>query len=637
MGEAKEAGDGECDKRASPTKLEEPFDPPAAADEATTNEPSDLQDTRDEEADEVDSYDDPYTYSDDSLSDAYFFPQSDDDLGRPSRYRDEDVHHYPVASYYGSLNGVDRATSPLWVGGAIQEDSELAMREEESALFVSAESGLNNGQWKDQKRKRRHQQRVQLKQRERVARERAVRQVRGRPQEVTDWQDSIFAIIFLAQLVAIFFCALRYGYVLFDSNSSGWFSSLATNHTGPVLAHHETALLNSSTALHELGYNTSDSHDHIFGSSLNRVHHSISGSTAAHSSAFIIDYKNIISLVCVAGFYACILTYLSFGCMLILARALIQIVLVVSVLLALAWGMIGLSLDPYGVISVMGFTSLLLTLGYSIASWSRIPFVATNLHIAVCAMRCTADITILGLTSILVAFGWCIIWTMAFVGLVNSLSSAECTKNFDCEPHFNSGYIPFYLVLLLSFHWTNTVIKNVVRVTVASAIGTWWFKPKEIGPFCTSAVLRPLLRSLTKSLGSICLGSLVVQPAWILSVITQCCSVIFWFGDKSCSTQPRVIHPLQDAEEPNDGTDYTGLYGKFCQFQDRVRYFLRSCNRWSFVYIGMCKLWTGIHTVLFQKNIPECVSRLFLCVATTHRRLWLCRSGRTRFTAVRDP
>ena len=65
-------------------------------------------------------------------------------------------------------------------------------------------------------------------------------------------------------------------------------------------------------------------------------------------------------------------------------------------------GLVGLRLDPYGVISIEGFTALLMTLGYAM---NRISFAATNLYMALCAMQCTADITILGLASLIVAFG----------------------------------------------------------------------------------------------------------------------------------------------------------------------------------------------------------------------------------------
>lgn len=569
-----------------------------------------LRDTRDEDTDSYD-YDDPYVYSDDSasLSDAYFFPQSDDDLARPPRYREDDPlkttgssvggsgppQHYPVASYYGSLQGADRSSSPLWVGGSIQEDAELqspAQQEQMSSLVP------NEGQWRDRKRQRRQQRRLQQKQRERISRERAVAQVRGKMQNLDEWKDPIFAVLFIVQLVAIFACATRFGYELFLTNPNWFQSILPRNHTGELLFHHHSVAAVVST----LVTNTSGTYGST--DSMPTTGGSVQYGSTVSSFAFTIDYKNVIALVSVSGFYACVLTYLSFGFMLILARALIQIMLVFSVLLALAWGVIGLTLDPYGVISILGFASLLLTLGYALASWNRIPFAATNLHTALCAMRCTADITILGLVSLLVAFGWCVVWTMAFVGLVNSFNSAECTKSYACEPHVNNGPIPLYIALLFSFHWTNMVIKNIVRVTVASVVGTWWFSPNDIGPFCTSAVTRPLFRSLTKSLGSICLGSLVVQPARMLSSTIRCCCYVLGLHDNCLysSKENAVAHTARNEKtmavsiapshyhDDSDGhTDCARLCPILCCFQERCRALVRSSNRWSFTYIGICE------------------------------------------------
>ena len=247
-----------------------------------------------------------------------------------------------------------------------------------------------------------------------------------------------------------------------------------------------------------------------------------STSQSGEPTSFTIDYRNAIALIGVSGLYACVLSYFSFGFMLIMSRALIQVTLVFSILLALAWGMIGLKIDPYGIISVMGFGALLLTLGYTIYNWQRVPFASTNLHTALCAMRCTSDITILGMVAILVSFTWCILWSMAFIGSVDKYDPGTCTNQRICVFEVPMVEIGLYGFFIISFYWTNTVIKNILRVTVASTIGTWWYYPQEISPFCSPAVGQPLLRSLTKSLGSICLGSLISQAVQFSYAVGRC-------------------------------------------------------------------------------------------------------------------
>jgi hypothetical protein len=588
-------------------------DTPAAAIPVLT------RDSRDEEEDDSSDFDgdDPFTYSDDSasLSDAYFHPQSDDDLARPKGlFMRVGAEHdpltaglpqHPVASWYGSVDAAERSTSPLWVSGPIHEDSEAMPPFGPNLSLMEGGKTLKKVAGKDRRKRKQRKHRTERRQQEQAARERAVTQVRGKPQEVTRWQDFIFAVLFVIQLVLVVLCAFRFGFgVIRFKEENMSFSHYVRERKGRIhwqtrgvaeLTHTHNAL---NASINELvytddAYTAPDTHSsahRIPSSSLSSS--SISSSTLASDDSFTIDYQNVIALVGISGFYACILAYITFGFMLILARSLIQITLIFSVVLALAWGLVGLVLDPYGVISIMAFTAVLLTLGYTMFNWNRIPFAATNLYTALCGMRCTADITILGLASLVVAFSWCIIWSMAFTGVVNSFNNVDCDTKDNCQPHVKSSHIPLYLLFLLSFHWTNTVIKNVVRVTVASAIGTWWFRPGDISPFCSSAVARPLLRSLTKSFGSICKGSLILQPAQTLTVFGKCCCFMFGTSESSC-TNPQVIAPPDRAVAPEvvadeSAADSVGLcQSPCCGLTDNLGFKLRSCNRWAYTYIGM--------------------------------------------------
>lgn len=419
---------------------------------------------------------------------------------------------------------------------------------------------------------------LRQKKREQAARERAVKLVRGQPQPLNGkWNDVIWAIMFVLQLIVVLLCALRFGFhvILFDQDS-GWRQYVRTP-TGKF--HWETRSLTDNS----FAYDATPTDDVLVSAQPNS--NIISGA----SQSFTIDYKNVIALVSITGFYACVMSYLSFGFMLILSKSLIQIMLIFSILASLSWGLLGLTMDPYGIISLMGFSALLLTLGYTMYNWNRIPFSSTNLYTALCAMRCTADITMLGLLSLLVAFGWCVIWTMAFVGIVNSYNRLDCDSKGSCHPHVQHQHIPIYILLLASFHWTNTVIKNVVRVTVASAIGTWWFQPSALSPCCTPAVLRPLWRSVTRSLGSICLGSFLIQPAQTLSLFFRCI-----LCDSQLESPCLDDKTLQESgfvkDEPSSvdsAAETTGLCHRLAQGLQSILRFLRCCNRWSFTYIGM--------------------------------------------------
>merc|ERR1712113_198682 len=83
----------------------------------------------------------------------------------------------------------------------------------------------------------------------------------------------------------------------------------------------------------------------------------------------------------------------------------------------------------------------------------------------------------------------------------------NCNANGECENDPN-GLVLFGL--LISYFWTAQVCRNVVHVTSAGTIGTWWFAPIEASSCCSNGVRDSWIRSVTTSFGSICFGSLIV-------------------------------------------------------------------------------------------------------------------------------
>lgn len=508
------------------------------------------------------------------------------DEEQQSLLNDHPIQHL---QYHGYPNNTSFDNS---AGGAAEMDAQYLRQSKKERRKLRR-------QQKAAARQRQMQMLQSQRQREQAVRERTVTEVKGRPQDETQCRDSVFAYIFVAQLVLVIALAVNSGTTVMFSKQSTWgrltqgtkvkpsppsattvtttqspnnngqntrrslLEQLAMETESLGLRRLTSPLLDTGKAvsnhssLHEMLINKNDTAELLTddtvspdqqqssstsASGMHSSKKSIAGSASTQQdpgqasspstttappsfgpSSFTIDYRNAIALLGVSGFYACILSYLSFGFMLIMSRALIHVTLVFSIILSLAWGMLGLrTIDPYGLISIMGFGALLLTLGYTIYNWQRVPFASTNLHTALCAMRCTSDITLLGMGSILVAFAWCIVWSMAFIGSVDTFDPGECLHQSTCVFEVPLVRILLYGFFAVSFYWTNNVIKNVLSVTVASAIGTWWYYPQEIGPFCTPAVGQPLLRSLTKSLGSICLGSLVSQALQFVYIVGRC-------------------------------------------------------------------------------------------------------------------
>lgn len=171
---------------------------------------------------------------------------------------------------------------------------------------------------------------------------------------------------------------------------------------------------------------------------------------------FHIDYQTVLEVLSITGVYACMLSTLTVGFMLIIAKSMIHTALIFTMVASLCWGLFGLAMDANGIIPVLGFCALGLTLCYTLWVWEdRIPFAATNLHTALCGIRGSSDIILMGMAMLLVAFGWCFLWSVAFIGLVDSMEKKcpTCSRN----DGFNNVFL--YIVFVVSFVWTNVVIK----------------------------------------------------------------------------------------------------------------------------------------------------------------------------------
>ena len=360
--------------------------------------------------------------SDDSgcVSDAYFLSSPPREKRNPPRqqqqqqhqqqHQEQQQHQHQQQRNYGALE----SESLIYEGSFTRSEISESILEDNHQLEVPSGQHRVPRKITRQKVSQTHSAREQRKlirrhHKEQEQREQLVRQVRGKAQP-EEWRDVVWLVLFCIQILAIIFCAIRFGRV-----------SVFTNH--PV----------STTATIEPD-NVDD---------------------ADHYESFQIDYKTVIEIVGITGMYACILSTLTVGFMLILAKSLIQSALIFTMLAALAWACIGLAIEPYGLVATSGFCALCLTLAYTLWVWDRIPFAATNLHTALCAMRGSSDILLMGMGMLVVTVGWCIVWSLAFIGIVDTM---------DAYYQSNSGaHVLVYIVLVFSLWWTNVVIKVSCR------------------------------------------------------------------------------------------------------------------------------------------------------------------------------
>ncbi len=491
---------------------------------------------------------------------------------------------------------------------------------------------------KHQLRKYKRQVLLLEQQKRQEERERAVSEVRGQPQPLSTKKDRFWLVLFLFQLFLVCAFAIRYGVTFYnpkvpselelssfplhnddDMNSIAMSSMLYFPDTGTEVPVVDQPFL-AMVADDQLQVETEVA-------------------ATVQVKPFTIDYKNVLSLLLISGMYASIISYLSFAFMLILARSIIPIMLVFTSFFMLCWGFFGAMVETRAgtIISLGGFVVFGMSFAYTMSKWNQIPLCSTNFHTAICAMRSSVGILLVGISLLFVGLVWLLIWTIALMGTFNRHNSVDCEVWDECETHvyIYRGRIIEIGFLMLSLYWTTMVIKNIVRVTVAGVIGgPWWFatsyggaeggQDQCCGCWPKSAVSDSLFRACTTSLGTICYGSLVEIPAqWLSKILGGVCWLSSSGDLKSDSGQTQMVESavssirslgsINTNDEENDGTIatvegtettgetenislksqkeapstvamYFGMLKLKLQNLDRA---LQCCNRWSYTYIGM--------------------------------------------------
>ena len=218
---------------------------------------------------------------------------------------------------------------------------------------------------------------------------------------------------------------------------------------------------------------------------------------------FEIDPNALMSVLVIAGLLSFIVASLALGFMMRHAYMLIKVALWFNIIL---FGVMAV-LSLLGAAIPMALMFLLfagLSAYYAYRVWHRIPFAASNLVTAVSAVRANLGLSIYAYWSVVLLFLWSIVWMVSASSTI--IVTGNCNAEGECES-VNGGLV---FLFTLSYYWTVQVISNVVHVTTAGTVGTWWFVPHEANGCCSKAVRESYVRSLTSSFGSICLGSLIV-------------------------------------------------------------------------------------------------------------------------------
>jgi Plasma-membrane choline transporter len=201
---------------------------------------------------------------------------------------------------------------------------------------------------------------------------------------------------------------------------------------------------------------------------------------------------------------ALIFSTLSLAFMMGFAETLIRVSLIFNVVFFALVGALTLlagGLAP----GAMMFLLAVLSAYYACVVWKRVPFAASNLRTSISAVRANLGLAFFSYLSVVLTFGWSVWWGITTISTVYVTSGCDVDGN--CEG--TTGFLVLF-GLLISYYWVIQVLSNVVHVTTAGTVGTWWFAPHEANGCCSSAVCKSYFRSVTFSFGSICLGSLIV-------------------------------------------------------------------------------------------------------------------------------
>lgn len=299
-----------------------------------------------------------------SLSDSYFHPAAARGVSPPMTYSPEDSYHkgaddclpqlpqFPLPKY-GSFSSQSNHgfADKLSDRSVCSEESPLnffykhelsrSIQEEYPQQILNSNSQDDEEQQQQQpqrytskqmsrQERRRYQRYVRM---EHQVRELKVRQVRGKSQGESR-QDSIWVmVLFLLQLALILGCAVMWGSTVLRFRTGGY--TLRPR----MLAGDDDVIAAEAFNLAE----------------------------ESKERPLSVDCWAVLSMCAICGIYGCVLSTLTVGFMLIIGKSLIQTALVFSILLALSWGLIGMSIQPFlVVIPTLGFVSLLLTLSYTL-------------------------------------------------------------------------------------------------------------------------------------------------------------------------------------------------------------------------------------------------------------------------------
>ena len=195
------------------------------------------------------------------------------------------------------------------------------------------------------------------------------------------------------------------------------------------------------------------------------------------------------------------------------ARTVIQLGLVANVAawacLTIYFGSLASRSDGYLVSAILCAALTLLALCYARLVQKRIPFASAVLVLASKSLQRYWGTVVVAFGMTAVAFALMLLLGLGVLGLVRNYYEATD----DGAGTLQSPGGEFLFLIVLCMFWYQQVCQNVVHVTTAGTVASWWFSPSDFtldAPATAAATAPAFKRATTTSFGSICFGSLLV-------------------------------------------------------------------------------------------------------------------------------
>ncbi|KAG6549167.1 hypothetical protein Mapa_009393 [Marchantia paleacea] len=202
--------------------------------------------------------------------------------------------------------------------------------------------------------------------------------------------------------------------------------------------------------------------------------------------------------------FAAIFSFLWISLVKFFPVAMIKFALWTGVVVNLVLGILVLASRTQNSVAVGIIFILFAVLQAFYAHWVRfrVPFAAALITKVIMVTGQYPACYIVSYLAVFVAVGWMALWSFGASGAIATMSNAAA----------------IVFGLLVSLYWTMEVIRNVVHVTVAGTVGTFYFQQHNMPRDPTVHAFR---RSVTTSFGSVCLGSLIVAILEAIRMMVQ--------------------------------------------------------------------------------------------------------------------